>query len=102
MWSWSAEVTIRDDRCCRSACWEGMAIPNPPIRAGRTNKAHSRSLGGDFPVSDGNEFGLQDVIEWLQEVTDVWDCVAQVGPLAGKTMCEGRVSCVWLGPSYSC
>ena len=53
MWSWSAEVTIRDDRCSRSACWEGMAIPNPPIRAGRANKAHSRSLGGDFPVSAG-------------------------------------------------
>ena len=68
-----------------------LFLTHPFVLAERTR----HTLGGDFPVSAGS----QDVIEWLQEVTD---CAAQIGPLARKTMCEGRVSCVWLGPSYSC
>ena len=39
-------------------------------------------------------------MKWLQEVTDVFDCAAQVGPLSPNSVCEGRVSCVWLGLCY--
>ena len=69
MWSWRMEVTRRDDRCSWSVCLERMFNPSPPCLAGTANKCWN------------NKFGSQGVIEWFQEVADIWDGATQVGPL---------------------
>ena len=53
IWSRRGPVTLNDDLCSWSACFEGMVIPSPPILADKANKARSRSLGGGFPVGAG-------------------------------------------------
>ena len=51
-------MTSRDDCSSPLAALEGILIPSPPSRAGRANRAYSRSLGGGLPMSAGRSSDL--------------------------------------------
>ena len=66
-------MTFSDDCSSLSAFLEGMRIPNPPCRAGRPKRSHSRSFGGGRPVIAGIRFVLstssRGTSRWLMSGT---------------------------------